>query len=85
MVNLKSQNSILAGDFNLNLLNYIKNLKTKYFFIKHCLENNCFTNCRTSNENRKLSNPIFMNIDECNFISSNFATTNSDHLSQFEA
>ena len=89
LAKLSSQNKqvILAGDFNINLLNYESNTQTTNFL--NDITSNLFVPhitvpTRITSHSQTLIDNIFSNFTEfTSFISGNLTTSISDHLPQF--
>ena len=85
-ISKEQKSTFLLGDFNVNLLNYIKHNQTNEFV--DFLKSNSFIplilqpTSITSHSNTLLDN-IFSSIIEPDIISGNLTATISDHLTQF--
>ena len=85
-ISKEQKSTFLLGDFNVNLLNYIKHNQTNEFL--DFLKSNSFIPLIlqptriTSHSNTLLDN-IFSSIIEPDIISGNLTATISDHLTQF--
>ena len=85
-ISKEQKSTFLLGDFNVNLLNYIKHNQTNEFV--DFLKSNSFIPLIlqptriTSHSNTLLDN-IFSSIIEPDIISGNLTATISDHLTQF--
>ena len=86
-LSLQNKQVILAGDFNINLLNYESNTQTTNFL--NDITSNLFVPhitvpTRITSHSQTLIDNIFSNFTEfTSFISGNLTTSISDHLPQF--